>query len=105
VYYEQGERSPDAIYLALVATHGMDVQYILTGERRGVASGGVGASAEESALLDCWRELATRQQRLMAAVMREFCSEAARSYAGHPAQEMPDCNQRALAGDCGVSLR
>ena len=34
IHYEQGERSPDAEYLAGVAAAGADVLYIVTGERR-----------------------------------------------------------------------
>lgn len=35
--YEKGERSPDADYLAALAPHGLDVLYILTGQRTGGA--------------------------------------------------------------------
>ena len=52
---------------------GWDVLYILTGERRGMAAGGVALSAEEAALLACWRELVERQRRVVGAVLREFC--------------------------------
>lgn len=31
--YEKGERSPDALYLSAVAQAGIDVQYVLTGQR------------------------------------------------------------------------
>lgn len=33
VYYEQGERVPDAAYLARIAAAGCDVLYVLTGQR------------------------------------------------------------------------
>lgn len=32
--YEKGERSPDAAYLAAVSTKGVDILYVVTGERR-----------------------------------------------------------------------
>jgi transcriptional regulator with XRE-family HTH domain len=32
--YEKGERSPDATYLAAVAEKGVDVLYVVTGERK-----------------------------------------------------------------------
>uniref|UniRef100_UPI0035C6E68E helix-turn-helix domain-containing protein n=1 Tax=Serratia quinivorans TaxID=137545 RepID=UPI0035C6E68E len=35
--YEQGARAPDAVYLALIARVGIDVQYIVTGERASTA--------------------------------------------------------------------
>ncbi|WP_028696140.1 helix-turn-helix domain-containing protein [Pseudomonas cremoricolorata] len=31
--YEKGERSPDAAYLAALALHGVDILYVVTGER------------------------------------------------------------------------
>lgn len=33
VNYENGERSPDANYLAAIAGYGVDIQYVLTGAR------------------------------------------------------------------------
>lgn len=49
-FYESGERSPDAAYLARFAELGADVLYILTGERT------VGELApDEAALLDNYR--------------------------------------------------
>lgn len=32
--YEKGERSPDAVYLAAVAGKGVDILYVVTGERK-----------------------------------------------------------------------
>lgn len=37
INYEKGVRSPDASYLAAVAEAGVDVLYVLTGERRAAA--------------------------------------------------------------------
>jgi transcriptional regulator with XRE-family HTH domain len=64
--YESGERSPDAAYLSALAAHGVDLQYILTGERSSSASvltaqqeeAGYSVevlSKEEQALLDNYR--------------------------------------------------
>lgn len=36
--YEKGDRSPDAAYLAAVAGKGVDVLYVVTGERTPLAS-------------------------------------------------------------------
>lgn len=33
VAWEQGEQTPNAVYLAVVSQHGMDVQYVVTGQR------------------------------------------------------------------------
>jgi len=37
--YEKGERSPDANYLAAVAEQGVDILYVVTGQRMPVAEG------------------------------------------------------------------
>ncbi|MGE8065565.1 helix-turn-helix domain-containing protein [Pseudomonas sp. NPDC089569] len=36
--YEKGDRSPDAAYLAAVAEKGVDVLYVVTGERKPLSS-------------------------------------------------------------------
>lgn len=54
IRYEQGERSPDADYLAAVAKVGVDVRYVVTGERKGPVS--VKLTEEEAAMLASWRE-------------------------------------------------
>jgi transcriptional regulator with XRE-family HTH domain len=53
--YEKGERSPDAAYLAAIAFVGVDVSYVLTGERVTAAM-----TPDEAALLAAYRELDTR---------------------------------------------
>ena len=49
INYESGERSPDATYLAAIAAAGADVQYIVTGVRRG---DGIGLPAVQQAVLN-----------------------------------------------------
>ncbi len=51
INYEQGERSPDADYLARIADAGCDVLYILTGKRAGTTSTRV-VSGSETVLSD-----------------------------------------------------
>lgn len=51
-YYENDERSPDAEYLAAVAAIGVDVQYVITGQRSGLAAS---LASDEAALLDNYR--------------------------------------------------
>lgn len=46
--YETNKRSPDAEYLAAIARSGVDVQYVVTGER--AAHSGVAADAVKSAV-------------------------------------------------------
>ncbi len=53
--YEKGERSPDAPYLAKVAAAGVDVLYVLTGQR--VAPSSADLSADESELLNHFRSM------------------------------------------------
>jgi len=53
--YEADLRSPDAGYLAAVAAHGIDVQYVLTGERSSKA-----IAPDEQALLAAYRALDAR---------------------------------------------
>lgn len=53
--YEKGERSPDAAYLSAIALAGVDVSYVLTGERAGVA-----LAPDEAALLAAYRALDVR---------------------------------------------
>lgn len=51
IHYEKSERSPDANFLAAIATAGADVLYILTGQRiEGTAS-----DPAEQVLLDSYR--------------------------------------------------
>ncbi|MHA6159485.1 helix-turn-helix domain-containing protein [Pseudomonas sichuanensis] len=53
--YEKGERSPDANYLAAAAGQGVDVLYVLTGERKPQAAGTL--AADEALLLDRYRRM------------------------------------------------
>ncbi|CAG2152588.1 helix-turn-helix domain-containing protein [Ralstonia mannitolilytica] len=53
--YEKGERSPDAAYLSAVALLGVDVSYVLTGERVRVAM-----TPDEAAFLAAYRALDAR---------------------------------------------
>jgi transcriptional regulator with XRE-family HTH domain len=76
-YYESGERSPDASYLAAIASAGADVQYIVTGERRGE---GLGESAVHQAVLDAVDLLSLEKkvdaQQLAKAVVK-LCQKSA----------------------------
>lgn len=55
VLYEKSERVPDASYLAALAAEGVDVLYVLTGERAGASM-----SPDEQALLSAYRALDAR---------------------------------------------
>lgn len=53
--YEKGERSPDAAYLAAVAAAGVDVLYVVTGERKPTLADSI--PADEAQLLEHYRSL------------------------------------------------
>ena len=53
--YEKGDRSPDAAYLAAVAERGVDVLFVVTGERRPQSTESI--SAEEAKLLERYRQM------------------------------------------------
>lgn len=58
--YEKGERFPDAAYLAAVAERGVDVLYIVTGQRTPLPAASL--SAAEADLLSHYRELPEADQ-------------------------------------------
>ncbi|MDU9414827.1 helix-turn-helix transcriptional regulator [Pseudomonas sp. zfem005] len=64
--YEKGERSPDADYLAAIASAGVDVLYVVTGEK--AQSTGGGLSAQEFQLLSGFRSLSPEDQAVLARV-------------------------------------
>lgn len=45
--YEKGERSPDADYLAAVSAQGVDILYVVTGERKRQAADSISDDASE----------------------------------------------------------
>ena len=57
--YERGERSPTAEYLSALAGIGIDVTYVLTGER---VSDMLGLTLEEAALIDNYRNMGDEQK-------------------------------------------
>lgn len=74
--YEKGERSPDANYLAAIAAAGADVQYIVTGVRRG---DGIGLAAAQQAVLNAVDLLSLEKKvdaaQLAAAVVKLLAAE------------------------------
>lgn len=66
--YEKDERKPDSEYLAAIAEGGVDVLYVLTGQRQ---SDRPAADAAESMLLDSYRRcaLAGRQHIIQTAAL------------------------------------
>ncbi len=69
--YEAGKRSPDAEYFASLALAGVDVEYVITGQRRGASSSGMAeagrASWDEARFVSAVRTLSTHDR---AAIMQ-----------------------------------
>ncbi len=58
--YEKGERSPDANYLSAASAAGIDVLYVVTGERKPQPADSI--SAREAKLLGFFRQLPENEQ-------------------------------------------
>ncbi|HGV3449032.1 TPA: helix-turn-helix domain-containing protein [Raoultella planticola] len=56
-YYERDERSPDAKYLSALARIGVDILYVLTGQRTPQPDGMVTESEEEKKLIENYRAM------------------------------------------------
>lgn len=74
--YEKGERSPDAEYLAAVADAGVDVLYIVTGNRQPSAASSL--TEEEDAVLAHFRVLPEADRAAMARVSAAMAEMAKR---------------------------
>ncbi|ELC1915484.1 helix-turn-helix transcriptional regulator [Salmonella enterica] len=71
--YEKGERMPDAAYLSVLHENlGIDVSYILTGQRTPKPEGLITESPEEKALLENYRAMDKAAQLNMQAVSSAF---------------------------------
>lgn len=68
--YESNERAPDALYLANVAKHGVDVQYVITGVKK--------AEADEDVaeLLGKWSLLNGAQRSILMMLISELTSSS-----------------------------
>ncbi|EPC02487.1 hypothetical protein L861_09030 [Litchfieldella anticariensis FP35 = DSM 16096] len=69
--YEKGVRNPDATYLAAVAEKGVDVLYVLTGQRS-TTEGAL--SPDEAALLDNYRHTPPERRGSLAEVSQVFAA-------------------------------
>lgn len=74
--YEKGERSPDAAYLAAVAEKGVDVLYVVTGERKPQPADSL--TAAEAELLNHYRELPQADQAGAARMVTALAEMAGR---------------------------
>ena len=76
--YEKGKQSPSALYLAALAAHGYDMQYVITGVRAGTGIAQPNArylTKQQEALLDnlehCPKEVQDAISKLALAVGRD----------------------------------
>jgi transcriptional regulator with XRE-family HTH domain len=73
INYEKGVRSPDAAYLAAVAAAGVDVLYVLTGQR---SSGEETLAPDEAALLDNYRNTAPERRHTISEVSQVYAASS-----------------------------
>lgn len=71
--YETDKRSPDAVYLAAVAAIGVDVLYVLTGQRAAPQQSTLGA--DETVLVEKYRRLAPENKVHAQAVVGAFADK------------------------------
>lgn len=64
--YEGDERAPDWIYMERLAQHGVDVLYVITGQR--IQAAAALLTAEESTMVETYRRAAAEGRAAMAAV-------------------------------------
>ncbi len=68
--YEKGGRSPDTAYLLGIAAHGVDILYVVTGERVPMKQDGL--TVEEAELLLAYRVMAEEDRHALERVAKAF---------------------------------
>lgn len=68
--YEKGDRHPDTAYLAAVAGHGVDVLYVITGQRLPIPSDSL--SADEAVLLTAYRQVSDDDRPVLVRIATVF---------------------------------
>lgn len=69
--YEKGTRNPDAAYLSAVAAKGVDVLYVLTGQRSRTEAS---LTPDEAALLDNYRNTPRERRHTIAEVSQVYAA-------------------------------
>ncbi len=98
--YEKGDRSPDADYLASLATAGADVLYILTGSREGPEPESL--TEEERALLADYREASGPVRRAARAALQSGSADAPRAMRTGPRITIGTLNGEQVVGDMTI---
>lgn len=65
--WEKGEQTPNAAVLAVMAGHGVDVLYVVTGQRAGEAESTLAPAERE--LLQAWRQSSEQGRALLSAAV------------------------------------
>jgi len=89
--YEANKRSPDAVYLNAVSSAGVDIQYIVTGNRStgaGVPLDAVKQAVEKAFTMVSASKMAVSPSQL-AAMVTAFLPETAAAYAKGSAESQP----------------
>lgn len=73
--YEKGDRSPDANYLAAVADKGVDILYVVTGERKPQAADSIPAEALE--FIGVYEQVTDADRQVLLRMASAFASVAA----------------------------
>lgn len=68
--YEKGERSPDADYLAAVSAQGVDILYVVTGERKPQTADSISADALE--LLEVYQRVNDADRQVLMRMASAF---------------------------------
>lgn len=72
--YEKGERSPDADYLAAVSAQGVDILYVVTGERKPQTADSISADARK--LLEVYEHVNDADREVLLRTASAFASVA-----------------------------
>ncbi|WP_419685755.1 helix-turn-helix domain-containing protein [Burkholderia theae] len=83
--YESDARSPDANYLAALSKVGVDVLYVITGER----AQGPGVPDDEAELLEGFRQLNDVGRTAVQASVNGFLLAGTMTISGAPAKRLP----------------
>ncbi len=72
--YEKGDRSPDADYLAAVSAQGVDILYVVTGERKPQTAESISSDALE--LLEVYEQVSDADRQVLLRTASAFASVA-----------------------------
>lgn len=74
--YEKGDRNPDTVYLAQAASLGLDILYLVTGERKPVPAESI--SAEAAQFLKAYQRVKEADREVLFRMVSAFADAAGR---------------------------